>query len=224
MEARLRSFLLTSLVGMTLIIATPLQAAEKDSADKTEAELKPVIQPEVTRQEFDEARIDAQDFEIGVFLGLYSTEDFGTNPVYGARLVYHITDRLFVEGAIGQSQTERTGWEDLLNPGGAGILSDSGRTLTYYSADIGFNILPGEAFMTQNVTYNTALYVVAGVGSTNFDDSDRFTLNFGLGYNLLLTDYLGIHIDFRDYIFNMELPQDKTTQNLELSASLNYFF
>jgi outer membrane beta-barrel protein len=224
MEARLRSFLLKSLVGITLIIVTPLQAAEKDSADKTEAELKPVIQPEVKRQEFDEARIDTEDFEVGVFLGLYSTEDFGTNPVYGARLVYHITDRLFVEGAIGQSQTQRTGWEDLLNPGGAGILSDAGRTLTYYSADIGFNLLPGEAFMTQNVTYNTALYVVAGVGNTNFDDSDRFTLNFGIGYNLLLTDYLGIHIDFRDYIFNMELPQDKTTQNLELSASLNYFF
>jgi outer membrane beta-barrel protein len=224
MEARLRSFLLKSLVGITLIIVTPLQAAEKDSADKTEAELKPVIQPEVKRQKFDEARIDTEDFEVGVFLGLYSTEDFGTNPVYGARLVYHITDRLFVEGAIGQSQTQRTGWEDLLNPGGAGILSDAGRTLTYYSADIGFNLLPGEAFMTQNVTYNTALYVVAGVGNTNFDDSDRFTLNFGIGYNLLLTDYLGIHIDFRDYIFNMELPQDKTTQNLELSASLNYFF
>ena len=224
MEARLRSILLSGLVGALLLIATPLHAAEPTETDKTEAELKPVIQPEVARQEFDEARIDTEDFEVGVFLGMYSTEDFGTNAVYGARLIYHITERLFVEGAIGQSQTERTGWEDLLNPGGAGILSDDGRTLTYYTANIGFNLLPGEAFMTQNVTYNTALYVVAGVGSTNFDDSDRFTLNFGLGYSLLLTDYLSVHVDFRDYIFNMELPEDKTTQNLELSASLNYFF
>ncbi len=224
MEAWLRHFLLTSLLGITLQVVTPLQAAEPDPTDKAEAELKPVVQPEVARQEFDEARIDTEDFEVGVFLGMYSTEDFGTNPVYGARLVYHITERLFVEGAIGRTETERTGWEDLLNPGGAGILSDDGRILTYYSANIGFNILPGEAFMTQKVTYNTALYVVAGVGSTNFDDSDRFTLNFGIGYNLLLTDYLGIHVDFRDYIFNMELPEDKTTQNLELSASLNFFF
>lgn len=224
MEARLRSFLLNGLLSWVLLIAMPLYAAEPAEADKAEAELKPVIQPEVARQEFDEARIDTEDFEVGVFLGMYSTEDFGTNPVYGVRLIYHITERLFVEGALGQSNTERTSWEDLLNPGGAGILSDDGRTLTYYTANIGFNLLPGEAFMTQNVTYNTALYVVAGVGSTNFDDSDRFTLNFGLGYSLLLTDYLSIHIDFRDYIFNMELPEDKTTQNLELSASLNYFF
>lgn len=224
MEVRLRSFLLNGLLGWFLLIAMPLDAAEPTEADKAEAELKPVIQPEVARQEFDEARIDTQDFEVGVFLGIYSTEDFGTNPVYGARLIYHISERLFVEGALAQTTTERTSWENLLNPGGAGILSDDGRTLTYYTANIGFNLLPGEAFMTQNVTYNTAFYIVAGVGSTNFDDSDRFTLNFGLGYSLLLTDYLSVHIDFRDYIFNMELPEDKTTQNLELSASLNYFF
>jgi len=224
MEARLRSFLLNGLVGGIFLIATPLQAAEPGEADKAETELKPVIQPEVTRQEFDEARIDTEDFEAGVFVGFYSTEDFGTNLVYGARLTYHITDRLFVEGALGQTTTEKTSWEKLLNPGGAGILSDDGRTLTYYTANIGFNLLPGEAFITQNVTYNTALYVVAGVGNTNFDDADRFTLNFGAGYSLLATDYMAIHIDFRNYIFNMDLPEDKTTNNLEFTAGLSFFF
>jgi outer membrane beta-barrel protein len=224
MEARLRSFLLSGLVSGVFLIATPLHAAEPSETDKAEAELKPVIQPEVERQEFDEARIDTEDFEVGVFVGIYSTEDFGTNPVYGARLTYHISERLFVEGAIGQTDTEKTSWEELLNPGGAGILSDDGRTLTYYSANIGFNLLPGEAFMTQDVTYNNALYVVAGVGSTNFDDADRFTLNFGVGYSLLLKDYMSAHIDFRDYIFEMDLPDVKTTQNLEFTASLNFFF
>jgi outer membrane beta-barrel protein len=224
MEARLRSFLLSGLVSGVFLIATPLHAAEPSETDKAEAELKPVIQPEVERQEFDEARIDTEDFEVGVFVGIYSTEDFGTNPVYGARLTYHISERLFVEGAIGQTDTEKTSWEELLNPGGAGILSDDGRTLTYYSANIGFNLLPGEAFMTQDVTYNNALYVVAGVGSTNFDDADRFTLNFGVGYSLLLKDYMSVHIDFRDYIFEMDLPDVKTTQNLEFTASLNFFF
>lgn len=224
MEARLRSFLLSGLVSGVFLIATPLHAAEPSETDKAEAELKPVIQPEIERQEFDEARIDTEDFEVGVFVGIYSTEDFGTNPVYGARLTYHITERLFVEGAIGQTNTEKTSWEELLNPGGAGILTDDGRTLTYYSANIGFNLLPGEAFMTQDVTYNNALYVIAGVGSTNFDDADRFTLNFGVGYSVLITDYLAVHIDFRDYIFDMDLPEDKTTQNLEFTASLNFFF
>ena len=224
MEARLRSFLLISLVSGIIFASPTLHAAEPSEPDNTEAELKPVIQPEIKRQEFDEARIDTEDFEVAVFLGIYSTEDFGTNPVYGARLAYHITDRLFVEGALGQTNTEKTSWENLLNPGGAGILSDDGRTLTYYSASIGFNLLPGEAFMTQDVTYNTALYVIAGVGSTNFDDADRFTLNFGVGYGLLATDYMAVHFDFRDYIFNMDLPEDKTTQNLEFTASLSFFF
>lgn len=224
MEAGLRCFLLSVLVGGSFLLAPPLHAAEPNETDDAEAELKPVIQPEITRQEFDEARIDTEDFEVGVLLGIYSTEDFGTNPVYGLRLVYHLTESLFIEGAIGQTKTKRTSWENLYNPGGADILSDDGRTLTYYTANIGFNLLPGEGFMTQEVTYNTALYVVAGIGSTNFDDSDRFTLNFGVGYSLLVTDYMAVHIDFRDYIFNMDLPEDKTTQNLEFTASLNYFF
>ena len=118
MEARLRSFLLNGLLGGVFLIATPVYAAEPSETDKAEAELKSVIQPEVTRQEFDEARIDTEDFEVGVFLGVYSTEDFGTNPVYGARLTYHITERLFVEGAIAQTNTEKTSWENLLNPAG----------------------------------------------------------------------------------------------------------
>jgi outer membrane beta-barrel protein len=222
MEARLRSFLLISLISGIIFASPALRAAEPSEPDNAEAELKPVIQPEIKRQEFDEARIDTEDFEVGPFIGLMSIEDFGTNAVYGARLAYHITEELFIEGTIGQTNAGETSFEAII--GGAPLLTDEERTLTYYNVNIGFNLLPGEAFLTQNVTYNNALFVIAGVGSTEFAGADRFTLNFGLGYRLLMTDYMALRFDFRDHIFDMDLWEEKITHNLEFSTSLTFLF
>jgi len=222
MEVRLRSFLLNSLISGIIFASPALRAAEPNEPDNAEAELKPVIQPEIKRQEFDEARIDTEDFEVGPFIGLMSIEDFGTNAVYGARLAYHITEELFIEGTIGQTNAGETSFEAII--GGAPLLTDEERTLTYYNVNIGFNLLPGEAFLTQNVTYNNALFVVAGVGSTEFAGADRFTLNFGLGYRLLMTDYMALRFDFRDHIFDMDLWEEKITHNLEFSTSLTFLF
>ena len=222
MEVRLRSFLLISLVSGIIFASPALQAAEPGETDNAEAELKPVVQPEIKRQEFDEARIDTENFEVGPFIGLMSVEDFGTNAVYGARLTYHITEELFIEGSIGQTNAGETSFESII--GGAPLLTDDERTLTYYNVNIGFNLLPGEAFLTKNVTYNNALFVVAGVGSTEFAGADRFTLNFGLGYRLLMTDYMALRFDFRDHIFDMDLWEEKITHNLEFSTSLTFLF
>ena len=222
MEVRLRSILLISFVCGALFASPVLQAAEQGATDTTEAELKPVIQPEIERQEFDEARIDTENFEVGPFIGLMSIEDFGTNAVYGARLAYHLTVELFIEGTIGQSKAGETSYEAII--GGAPLLTDDERTLTYYDVSIGFNILPGEAFLTQNVTYNNALFVVAGVGSTEFAGADRFTINLGLGYRILFTDYMALRFDFRDHIFDMDLWEEKYTHNLEFSTSLTFLF
>jgi outer membrane beta-barrel protein len=222
MEVRLRSILLISFVCGALFASPVLQAAEQGATDTTEAELKPVIQPEIERQEFDEARIDTENFEVGPFIGLMSIEDFGTNAVYGARLAYHLTEELFIEGTIGQSKAGETSYEAII--GGAPLLTDDERTLTYYDVSIGFNILPGEAFLTQNVTYNNALFVIAGVGSTEFAGADRFTINLGLGYRILFTDYMALRFDFRDHIFDMDLWEEKYTHNLEFSTSLTFLF
>ena len=62
MEDRIRSLLL--ILGLAALYQ-PVHAAEAE-----EQELKPVIQPEVSRREFQESRIDTEDFEITGFIGL----------------------------------------------------------------------------------------------------------------------------------------------------------
>jgi hypothetical protein len=114
-----------------------------------------VIEPEVERREVREPKIDTENIEIGVFAGILSIEDFGSDVVYGARLAYHITEGLFVEGTVGQSEAGLTSFEVL--SGGAPILSDSDRQFTYYNLNLGYNLLPGEVFIGAGRAYNTSL-------------------------------------------------------------------
>lgn len=215
MEDRIRSLLL--ILGLAALYQ-PVHAAEVE-----EQELKPVIQPEVSRREFQESRIDTEDFEITGFIGLLSIEDFGTNPVYGAKFGYHVTEELFIEAAIGQSEAGQTSFETLVP--GTSLLSDEERKFRYYNVSVGFNLLPGEVFPTRDVTYNSDLYLLAGIGNTRFAGADRFTLNFGIGYRFYATDYLAIKTDFQDLIYNIDVTgENKTTHNMQFTLGAAYFF
>ena len=182
-----------------------------------------VIDPEVERREIKEPAIDSENFEVGAFVGIMSIEDFESGIVYGARLAYHVTEGFFVEGTIGQTDAGTTSFERL--SGGAPILSDSDRQLTFYNLNLGYNILPGEVFFGEGRAYNTNLYLIGGLGSTRFAGDDRFTVNFGVGYRFLLTDSIALHLDFRDHLFDIDLlGEDKTTHNLEGNLGVTVFF
>ena len=180
-----------------------------------------VVDPQVERREIKEPAIDREDFEIGAFAGLMSIEDFGSDTVYGVKLAYHVTEGFFVEATLGQSEAGLTSFETL--SGGALLFED--RTLTYYNLNLGYNILPGEGFIGEGRAYNTNFYLIAGLGSTNFADDDRFTVNFGAGYRFLLSDSIALHVDFRDHLFDIDLlGEEKTAHNLEGHLGLTVFF
>ena len=182
-----------------------------------------VIDPDVERREIKEPKIDREDWEIGGFAGIFSAEDFQSNLVYGVRLAYHLTEGFFVEGSVGQTETGLTSFEVL--SGGATLLSDSERELTYYNLNLGYNVLPGEGFVGEGRAYNTNLYLTAGLGSTRFAGDDRFTVNFGAGFRFLLNDSIALHIDFRDHLFDIDiLGEEKTAHNLEGTLGITVFF
>ncbi len=180
-----------------------------------------VIDPEVERREIEEPAIDREDFEVGAFAGIMNIEDFGSDAVYGIRFAYHVTEGFFVEGTIGQSEASLTSFEIL--SGGARLFED--RTLTYYNLNLGYNVLPGEVFIGEGRAYNTNFYLIAGLGSTNLADDDRFTVNFGAGFRFLMTDSIAFHVDFRDHLFDIDiLGREKTTHNLEGTIGVTVFF
>ena len=218
MEGRILVLFLSG-VGFLAAVAGPSSALAAEGSDVPEQ----VIQPEIDRREIKRPRIDTEDFEIGAYAGIMSVEDFGTNTVVGARLAYHITESFFIEGNYGQTETSETSFE--LLSGGVQLLADDERDLTYYNISFGYNVLPGEIFIGRKRAFNSAFYVVAGAGSTEFAGDDHFTLSFGMGYRLLPTDFMSLRVDVRDHMFDMDLfGEEKTTHNIEAHLGLNIFF
>ena len=225
MAARIRIFLLKLLIAsfVTLIFVQTRAIAEEEKASPLNIQSEQLIQPEIQRREVRLAAIDNENFEATAFFGVLSVEDFGANPVIGARLAYHINEGLFVEGTVAHSKAGKTSYERL--SGGPGLLTSDERQILYYNVSLGFNLLPGEAFLTQKTSFNTALYIIGGMGNTEFAGSDRLTLNIGGGFRLLATDWIALHIDVRNHIFNIDiLGEDKTSQNLEITFGVSAFF
>ena len=217
-----RRLLLTVLLASSFLMGgcSMLQQSASEAADE---EVPPVIDPEVERRDIRVPKIDSENFEVGLYGGLMSIEDFGSDPVVGVRAAFHATEDFFVEVAYGQAEGGRTSFEEL--SGAVELLTPEERDFTYYNVSLGVNILPGEAFFGRKRAFNTALYAIAGVGSTEFAGDDRFTINAGLGYRVIVNDFLAIHADVRDHLFDIDLlGEEKTTHNIEYNFGFTIFF
>jgi outer membrane beta-barrel protein len=218
MEIRFRSFFLSLLIVFCNTLSVVEAAAESDQQSL-------LIQPDIQRQQFDEALINADDFEVILALGYLSIEDFGVNSLSVARLNYHVNEDVFLQMAYGQSKGGNTSYEVL--SAGAPLFTDAERELTYYSINIGYNLLPGEAFLTESSAHNTAFYLSAGIGVTEFAGENRFTINYGTGYRFLLNDSWAMTVDFRNNQFDMNVfgeSQPKATNNLEFTFGISWIF
>lgn len=210
-------------LGLTLAVGSLTGCGRDRLIRGDDATQPPVVEPDVQRREIDPPRIDTEDFEVGIFAGQLSIEDFGVNTVAGARFAYHVTEGLFVELTAGRSDAELTSFERL--SGAAQLLTDSEREYSYYNVSLGYNILPGEHFIGRRRAMNTQTYVIGGVGKTNFAGDDRFTINFGVGMRLMPLDWLAVHGDIRDHVFDIDLlGEEKTSHNLEATLGVTFFF
>ncbi len=182
-----------------------------------------IIEPQVTRRVVKTPKIKATDFELGAYFGALSIQDFGTNPVYGVRAAYHVTEDVFMEGYLGRSTAGTTSLQDVFP--NITVLSNSGKRFTYYDLDLGYNILPGEVFLGRGRAFNTALYTTIGMGDVKFADKDQFALNFGVGTRILLTDFIAMHLDVRDHVFETDLTgRTKNVHNIEATLGLTMFY
>jgi len=213
-----------SLAAAALVPAAPVLAQSAPPAATT-ANPPPneqVIQPAVPRRDVRVPKIPNNDFIVGAFVGTYSSENFGASLVYGARLGYHITEDFFVEGLYGTTKVSDDNFRKIL-PGG--IFPTPEEKLDYYNLSVGYNILPGEVFFGSKYAKASALYLIAGVGSTKFLEQTKQTVNFGLGLRVFVKDWAAIQVDFRDHVYSLDLlGERKSTSNLELTFGATFFF
>ena len=120
---RVVAFALLSMSSVSLIASEPQQPEQTTEQETVEwDEASQLVEPEIERTKVDIANIDALDLEIGAFFGMMNVEDFGTNPVSGISLAYHVTEDIFVAASLGQTDTDQTSFEVIT---GARLLTDS---------------------------------------------------------------------------------------------------
>jgi len=221
MESRLQHIFLGRVfiaLFMVTVYSPVVTAATPDDLD-----LEPLVVREPERREVRVDRLDSENFELGAFAGMLNVEDFGTNFVYGVKATYHVSESLFVEANYARSRLGQTSFE--LLSGGAQLLTDAQRDLTYYNMSVGYALFPGESFVGSKWAFKSSLYFVVGAGSTDFGGDQRFTVNGGLGYELYLTDWLALNVAARDHVFSTDLlGVNKTVHNIEFTGGISIFF
>lgn len=213
----------TSIASSAALVLTSLAApalAQNQSAAKPSNEQ--VVVPQVDRRDIQPPKYPSNDFELGAFVGTYATQNFGSSVVYGVRLGYAITEDFFVQGTYGSTKVSDDNYRQIL-PGG--IFPNETETLSYYNLSVGYNVLPGEVFIGSKRALASALYLIAGVGSTDFADQRRQTISFGIGAKVWLKDSFALQIDMRDHVFSLDLlGRSQSTQNLEFTAGFSFYF
>jgi outer membrane beta-barrel protein len=233
MESGIRVLLLTAAVTLLAMLsgcATVRGWFHHDNASATSAgsdtqgEGAPprVIEPEVARRPITVPRIRSSNIELGASYGALSIEDFGTHPSYGIMAAYHVTEDFFFQAEVGRSKAGLTSFEVLSN---INLLTESERRFTYYDLSLGYNFLPGEVYIGRNLAMTSAFYILGGVGGTDFAGDTKFTVNFGAGYRVVPVDWLAVHVQVQDHVFQSSvLGSTKLTNNLEALIGTTVFF
>jgi outer membrane beta-barrel protein len=165
--------------------------------------------------------INNEVFELGIFAGIVNIEDFGSELAPGLSLTFRASEDFFVQYNYLQADVSFSAYENIQNP-----LLGSDRTFKHYDLLIGYNIFQGEFFTSPAQAKLSALYVVAGVGETKLGGESSFTYTLGLGYEVALTRHLGVHIDFRDYLYQSTLvsPEKRMVSVAQVSIGAKYLF
>jgi outer membrane beta-barrel protein len=213
----------TALLALLALAAGAARAADAPAPGGAQQPAnEQVVVPTVDRREVRVPKIPSNDFEVGLLAGTYSTQNFGASAVYGLRLGYHITEDVFVEAAYGRTRVSDEDFRQIL-PGGVFVTPK--QTLTYYNLSAGYNILPGEVFLGSRYAKASALYLIGGVGSTRFVQQRKQTFNFGVGLRVFVRDWAAVQVDVRDHLFNLDLlGRNRSTQNIELTTGVTFFF
>ncbi|MFT6389357.1 MAG: outer membrane beta-barrel protein [Cellvibrionaceae bacterium] len=211
---------LTSLA--LLLTSAAFSYAQTTNSEVDDAILEKIITPDLERRTITEDQLDSEDWEIGLYTGIFSIEDFGSNSVNGIRLAYHMTEDFVIELNYGLTEAKESSIEVL--GGGIQLLTSDQREYSYYNIAIVYNIFQGEVFFGENTAYNSTFYILLGGGNTTFNENDYFTYSIGGGLRFYLTDYLALHATVKDHIFNNDIIEDKSTNNLEATLGLSFYF
>lgn len=165
--------------------------------------------------------LDSEFFELGVYGGILNVQDFSSELLAGVRATFHASENFFLQFNAAQAEISESTFEKNLGS----VLEGSDRDYRYFDLLLGYNVLQGEVFPVANRASLSALYVVAGVGNTEFGGEESFTYTLGAGYRVNLTRRYVLSIDLRDHFYESNLlSEGDRVHNVEISAGMSFLF
>jgi len=219
MEIRFQRFFLAALC--LFIFSVNSFAAEQQGSGSESVDIPLVV--DVERRDVIDELLDSENFELGIQAGFISIEDFESNVWLSGHLAYHINEYFYAKVLYGSASAGETSFEKLANV--PPLLTDEQRDYRYYGLNIGYNLMPGEVFITKNLAFNSLFSIELGGGSTEFSGDEQFTVNLVANYRVFLNDWITWDIAMSDYIFDNSITgTNKSTHNLNFSTGFSFYF
>ena len=99
-------------LALTLIALTLGSLSMHAYAQDKQPANEQVIDPELDRRDVRPPRFPSNDFEAGVFVGTFATQNFGSSVVSGLRAGYHLTEDVFVQAVYAQTKVSDDAFRD----------------------------------------------------------------------------------------------------------------
>lgn len=204
MENRFQYLLLTTKIALASLLIPAGHAC---------AETNPANQP---------SNINSEVFELGVSVGVINIADFTSEWTTGLSATFKATEDLFLQYNLFQAEASTSAYEN--NQGN--LFDGSDRTFLHYDLLIGYNLFQGEFSPSDAGAKLSSLYLVGGVGDTDFGGENRFTYTVGVGYQIAITRRLIARFDYRGYIYksNLITDEDQTVTSTQMSSGLSFLF
>ena len=196
-------------------------SSPQPSDEPLEGPTPQVVDPAPERREVVRPAVDTEDWEIGVMAGALSVEDFGSEPIWGARVAFHATEDVFLEARWARSTVSDASFRRL----GAPLFDAEEQDLDMYDLSLGFLVLPGEVFLGSRWARTSGVYFSFGAGTVEFADVDSVNYLLGFGLKVLPTDWLSLRLEARDNIFESDLlGENEWKHNFEVTLGVAAFF
>ncbi len=166
--------------------------------------------------------IESEFLEFGASVGVINIEDFPSEYTTGLNLTFRATEDLFLQvNVMLASDVELSSAE---KDQGA-FFADEDRDFLHYDMLVGYNIFQGEFFTSNTQANLSTLYMVGGVGETEFGNESNFTYTLGLGYKVAFNRRYIMNIDIREYIYESSLiAEDDATVATHMTVGFSYLF
>ncbi|CAH0992513.1 hypothetical protein SIN8267_02645 [Sinobacterium norvegicum] len=166
--------------------------------------------------------IDSEVFDAGVYLGVVNIDNFSSEAVVGAALTFQASESFFLQftGAM-TAETAPSSYEKSQGE----LFTGSDRSYRSYDFLLGYKLLKGEVFLTEGNPSLGSLYLIGGVGNSDYGGESNFTYTVGVGYQIEFMRRYVWRLDYRDRIYSSDLlSKDKTVHNTQLTTGLSYLF